>query len=501
MAALRPVPLFGSGVYGKSAVVTRQRRLNCYYENRPDGDKSKIVIYGSPGLVLAMTVGSNANQPMRGLFGTNSTLFGVIENQFQVLVPPTAPGGEATAAFSSPIGTSQGLVSLATNPAQSQTVVVDGSNGYVYTAGALSLLPSGSWFVPGALTVTNVGGYFVTEIPGTAQFGVSNINDATNGNALSFASAAAYPDIMAAVDNLSGNLITFAQQHLEFWQPVPSTPPNQPFYPIQSAACRIGLAAVFSRAQFSGGAGGIDSLLFLGTTVQGKRHVYMIQGYSVLPVSDEIDAVINTAGFTYSDAVALSYGADKHGFYQLTFPTMGRTFVLDLSTMVWAEAQTGLTSAYAARHQGNLSVNYAGATLISDWASSSLYSMSDTAYTDNGATILREIVTRHTVKGFNRFRVPRIYLDMETGVGIAGMAGVQGVQPKISIEVSKDNGRTWFPPRILPLGALGQYMTRVVARRFGQSRVFTFRIRMTDPVKFVITDAAMTVKGKQSLAA
>ena len=87
---------------------------------------------------------------------------------------------------------------------------------------------------------------------------------------------------------------------------------------------------------------------------------------------------------------------------------------------------------------------------------------------------------------------------METGVGVAAQPGVQGVSPQISIEVSKDNGRTWFPPRIIALGALGQYMTRMVARRFGQARVFTFRIRMTDPVKFVITDAAMTVKGKVS---
>ena len=90
----------------------------------------------------------------------------------------------ASAGFTGSIGTSSGLVGMAVNPSLSQVVVVDGSNGYVYLGGVLSLLPAGSWFVPGAQTVTNVGGYFVTEIPGTAQFGVSNINDATTWSSL-----------------------------------------------------------------------------------------------------------------------------------------------------------------------------------------------------------------------------------------------------------------------------------------------------------------------------
>jgi hypothetical protein len=43
----------------------------------------------------------------------------------------------------------------------------------------------------------------------------------------------------------------------------------------------------------------------------------------------------------------------------------------------------------------------------------------------------------------------------------------------------------------LSVGAVGAYTTRVVARRFGIARDFTFRLRMTDPVKFVIADGAI----------
>ena len=37
-----------------------------------------------------------------------------------------------------------------------------------------------------------------------------------------------------------------------------------------------------------------------------------------------------------ADATALTYQRDKHPFYQLTFPTMNRSFLFDASTgIVW----------------------------------------------------------------------------------------------------------------------------------------------------------------------
>jgi hypothetical protein len=489
---MQPVPLFGSGVYGKSAVVTRQRRVNCYYENRADGDKAKVVVYGTPGLVLTFNIAQPSNLPLRALQCTNETaLYAVQYNQFLSLSPS---GGTF---FAGNINTIAGLCSLASNPAGSQIVLVDGSQGWVYQPGAgtfTQLQPAVvGWFVNGAQTVTNVGGYFVTEYPGTGQFGVSNINDATAGNALSVATAAAFPDIVTAVDNLGGNLIIFGNIHTEFWTAVGTPPPAQPFAPIQSATNQWGLAAVFSRQHID------NALLFLGKTSAGTKRVCRIDGYVVTPISEEIDYIINQPQFVVTDAVGLSYQRDKHPFYQITFPTMQRTFLFDLSTGIPCEVQSGLSTGNFQRHQGNLSSYYGGVnngdTLITDYQNGNVYTLQDTAFTDNGVAVLREVITRHSTKGFNKFRVPLIYLDMETGVGLSGLG--QGSNPQVSIECSKDNGRTWLAPRLIPLGQLGQYITRVVARRFGQARVFTFRIRMTDPVKFVITDGAMQTKMKR----
>jgi hypothetical protein len=49
---LKEIQLFGSGVAGKSLVVSDQRRVNVYYEIREDAEKSKVAIYGTPGTNL-----------------------------------------------------------------------------------------------------------------------------------------------------------------------------------------------------------------------------------------------------------------------------------------------------------------------------------------------------------------------------------------------------------------------------------------------------------------
>ncbi len=467
---MKPVPMFGAGIASKSYAVTRQRRLNVYLENRPDGDKTKVALYGTPGLAPKFTLPA----VVRGLLGTQTALYAVGGQNFYQI----GPSGQTL--YSAPIRTNSSPVGMAFNP--TQVLVVDGIAGYLYQNGTLITITSAG-FPNGAKTATFVGGYFVVELPGTQQFYVSNSFDGTTWNALAFASASQYSDNILAVDSFIANLLLFSERHLEFWQNVGSTP--QPFAPILSATSEYGIAAIYSRAHID------NSICFLANNPQGKPQVARVQGYSVSVISpQDLDSLM--AGFsTVSDAVALSYVTDGHPMYQLTFPTANRSFLYDCSTGIWSETQSGLTAAYAQRHTGNLSTYYAGSSLVSDYANGNIYQFSPTTYTDNGATILREVVTRHAVQEFNTFAIDEAYLDMEVGVGLNSG---QGVNPQIQIEVSKDQGKTFGPPLISYLGPIGQYLYRVIWRRFGASREFVFRVRMTDPVKFVVTEAALSVR-------
>lgn len=474
---MKIVPIFGGGTYYKSATVTRQRRLNCYYENRPDQDKSKIAIYGTPGLQLIATVSTPLNKPLRAFLGTQTAIYAVAYNKFMQLSTTGA------ILYSYTLTTYVGLVSMVNS--STQGVLVDGGNGYVLSAGTMS--PISMFPATGARTVTFCSGFFVAEQPGTQKFWVSNAFDGTTWNALAFASASSDSDNILAVDQLNGILLIYMQQGMEFWSNQGLSP--QPFAPLISAANQLGLAAIFSRVHVN------QTIIFLAQTQEGAVQFAQVVGYNVNIISDaDIDELINSFTVT-SDCIGLTYQVGQHKMAQFTFVTANRTLLYDTSTGLWSEAQTG-TSEIPARHVANLSAYYNGYTYLSDYATNKVYKMSETQYTDNGVSILRELITRHVLSQFNRVRISLLYLDMETGVGL--QTG-QGNNPQVMLQISKDNGRKWSAERWRSLGAVGQYRNRVLWRRFGTSRDYVFRIRMTDPVKFVITEGAIKIAERQPL--
>ena len=87
--------------------------------------------------------------------------------------------------------------------------------------------------------------------------------------------------------------------------------------------------------------------------------------------------------------------------------------------------------------------------------------------------------------------VDELFIDMETGVGLASG---QGSDPQAMLTVSRDGGRTFGNELWTTIGAVGAYTARVVWRRLGLARDWVFRVRITDPVKRVITFAALRAR-------
>jgi len=453
-------------------VVTAQRRLNCYYERRDDGDKTRVAIIGTPGMALEFTLSA----PPRGLLPGLTSLYAVVNDSFLELTQAGVTLGSGT------LSTATGNVSIARSP--SQVVTVDGSDGWTWESGALTQITSAG-FPNGAQTVVFVGGYFVCESPGSQQFFVSDSFDAMTWNALAFASASQYPGQLVAVDGLTGNLLLMCSDHLEFWQNVGATP--EPFQPILSATSEYGLAAIWSRAHVA------NALHFLSTSQQGGIQVCRVTGYLVEVISTpDIDRIMGAMD-TVSDAEGNGYVVGAHGMYQLTFPTENRTFLFDSHSGLWSEMQSGVPTGDFQRHKGQWVAALGRKTFVTDYSTGAVCSFSETTYTDNGDTIVREVVTRHVNQDYDVATIDELYLDMETGVGLSSG---QGSDPQIMCQVSKDNGHTWQTERWVALGAMGNYFTRVIWRTWGSARDFVFRFRMTDPVKFVITEGALKARGR-----
>lgn len=465
---MKKLPLFGSGIKSYAPSVTAQRRLNCFYDPRPDGDKNMFVIRGTPGTVLQFTLPTFPVRGWRVVAGVlyivaGASLYSVTSNY------TVKPLGNLVVNAASPIG-------IADNGAQ--IIIVDGVAGYIFTlaTSVLSVISDGN-FPNGAQTVSFLDGYFQCELPGTRQYFVSQSFNGASWTPVAFATKESSSDPIVAVETWNSILVLWGSNSIEFWQDVGA--PNVPYQRISGAAQSWGLAAVYSRAQIA------NTIAFLGLGPQGSVQVMVINGYTPTRIStSDIENLINSFP-VYTDAVALAYTIDGHPMYQLTFPTGGRSFLYDMLTNQWQEVQTGV--APIARHYANLAIAFQGENFVSDYSSGNVYQLSTSVYTDNGQPIKRQCTSLHLRSDGNPFSIDEVQLDMETGVGLENQPYVT---PQIVMQVSKDGGRTFGYERWVSIGQVGQYRSpRVIWRRLGSALDFVLQFTMTDSVEFIISAA------------
>jgi hypothetical protein len=213
-----------------------------------------------------------------------------------------------------------------------------------------------------------------------------------------------------------------------------------------------------------------------------------IQGYIPKPISSqELDYIINNYS-SVSDATAYAYMIGGHPMLQVNFPTAQASWLYDMSSNLWSPLEYGLDGE---RHRGELQLDFLNQTLIADYTTGDIYTLDPDAYTDNGTAIAREIIGKHFFKDNERVTVDELYVQFETGVGL--VSG-QGDDPQAMLQISKDNGHTWGNELWTTIGEMGNYLDRVVWRRLGRARDWVFKIRVTDPIKFVVTFAAIKAR-------
>lgn len=456
------LPLFGTGFKSKSVTVTAQRRLNCYLEPVGDEAKQQFAIYGTPGLTLFSTLGA----PVRGMRAIGNVLY-VVAGQYLYSV-----NNAGAATIVGTLGTSTGLVSMADNGLQ--LMIVDGASGYIFTLASSSFATIvAAGFPANTSSVVMLNGYFVVNSSGSGRFYWSTIYDGTAWDSLDFATAESSPDNLVAIATLNGQLVLFGEQTTEFWGASGDT---GVWRRIGGAGIEWGLAAPWTVAKFGGGLG------FLAKNPQGQVQAVVLSGYSVDPVTEpEVANKINAE--EVGGAVAFSYMIDAHPFYQINVGAI--SLLYDGLTKVWSDLESD-----GARHWGQVRAELLSRPLVSDYRNGNLYVADPEAYTDNGTTIVRELQGRHLIAGYEWMVCWEVFVDMEVGVGLE--TG-QGSDPKAMLQSSRDGGKTWSNERWAPMGRSGETYARAVWRRFGIARDWVFRLKVSDPVKFVIAGAAMKV--------
>lgn len=471
MTRRRTVPLFGTGLQGKSPTISAQGHMNLRAEIRREDDKAKLVFYGTPGLDLfSSTLGDT---PARGWIAVGSIFYVVHRGTFWEVNNAGVKTSRGT------LNTTSGRVDLAYDG--SVVLMVDGTNGYTYTVATTTFAEiTDSDFPDGANTCAWMAGQFIVDAGNGSQiFYISPTG--TSWDALDFASAESAPDGLVRVFVDNGELVLFGEDTTEFWGAVGGS--DFPFSPIKGATQEFGLAARWSLTKFNSG------LAALMKSTMGQVQVMFIRGYVPAPISSpDLDTLIN-AYATKADATFYSYMDGGHPILRVNFPAANKSWEIDAASgYMPTEVSSGLSGD---RHRGEMHLDFLNRSLVSDYETGDIYVINPSTYTDNGTAIARELTGKHFFNSDNPIVVSELFVDMETGVGLASG---QGSDPKAMLTTSVDGGRTWSNEAWARMGKIGEYLTRVAWRRLGAASDWVFRIRITDSVKVVITYAALRAR-------
>jgi hypothetical protein len=511
-------PILGQAYVARSVNAADNRMVNLFPEVIPNEGKEAGFLNRAPGLRLAITVGDG---PVRGLWAFEGYMYAVSGNTLYKLDSDYTVTSLGTIA-----GTGQ--VSMSDNG--TQLFVAANGPSYIYNSNTNVFAQITDPDFPGAVTVSYLDGYFTFNEPNSQKIWVTSLLDGLSVDPLDFASAEGSPDGLVAVIVNNREAWLFGTNSIEVWYDAGT--PDFPLARIQGASNEIGCVAPFSVAKLD------NSIFWLGQDARGRGIVYRNNGYTGVRASNHsIEWQIQQYG-DISDAIAYTYQQDGHSFYVLTFPTVQKTWVYDVSTQSWHE-RAGWSNGEFIRYRPNCQVAFNNEIILGDYESGNLYAYDLDVYADNGQIQKWLRSWRPIPSGQNNLRRTAqhsLQLDCETGVGLSlgitetdptaayfvasnpvtgvqspiitgsgeylifNMAnipapiGTQGENPECMLRWSDDGGHTWSNEHWAPMGRIGQFGRRVFWRRLGMTmklRDRVYEVSGTDPVKIAIVGAEL----------
>lgn len=453
-----------------------QRSINLFPS--PTGDDNiKMTQLHTSGLKELVDLSGDS---VRAIMPFDDKLY-VIVDENVYLVTLSADKESATSSLIGTIIDTGGRISWARNP--TQIMIVDGStNGYIITAATDTIAAISDTDFTGGVTVEFLDSYFIYNTPDAATMFSTAINDGSSVDALDFATAESNPDKLLSVISHKRELWAFGETSTEVWYNA-ANPSGFPLSVRDGAVISQGTAAPHSVVKIN------NVLLWL----DDRRFVVLSEGYGIKTVStnaisakfQSYDKVDDAFGFTFRDR--------GHDFYQLTFPSEGKTWVYDLNTNMWHErSYRDPATDTDTRHLANCHVSFKGVDIVGAFNSGKLYKMSGNYLDDAGDPIFKLKTTMHSTNELKQFSFNALELHAETGKG--KVTGV-GSDPQIELRYSNDGGYTWsnYIPR--SIGKLGSYSERVRWNRLGSGREWIFEFTCADPIPLGLLELYGEVDG------
>jgi hypothetical protein len=469
------VNLFGVGLQGKSPAVTAQSRVNCYAEIQQDADRTKIALFGTPGKSLQADLGAS---PSRGVWSADTLATPLYFTVHAGTLYSVNNAGSATVIGT--INTTSGDVSMADDG--TYLVLVDGSDGWVYNMVAPAGLNriTDANFTTSPKYVTWEDTYFiVTSNAATKQFQLSDNSDPTTWPAvnINFAGSGSGKLQAGIIDHSVLHL--FGDKYTEFWQH--SGFADFPYAKIPSSSQEFGLASPWSLFKYD------NSMAGLFKNNMGEVNFSRMSGFGLRRISNyELETLVN-AYSNAADCTGFGFMLGGHPMAQFNFPTADKTWLYDEATQMWGELQDSAGS----RDWGSKYCTFLNQRLVTDYRNGKIYKLDPNVYTNNGETLPFEVTSKHIWNDDKEIGISQIQVDIQSGVGLA--TG-QGSNPQIMLSVSRDGGTSFTNIAWASMGKVGEYTKRVIWRNLGGAKDWVLRLRITDPVKRVITGASAEIE-------
>ena len=441
------------------------RSVNLYPVVSRDG-KEITALYSTPGLKEFTRVGSGA---IRGVFKSGNGRFFVISGAklYEVLVD-----GSTTE-----LGTLQqntGNVSIA--EVQTQLGICDGVNVYILKYSDDSFQRVTDADLPEASTITSIDSFFVITKLNSGKFFISEVLDGTKWDALDFASAEKTPDNVLRAFAGAGQLWLFGEKTTEIWNNTGDA--TFPFQRISGATFNTGIVAPLSAVEID------KNIYWVGQDDGGRGQVYVTSGFSAQPISTPPITQMLERADNIEDIVSYFYSQDGHTFYVINGGGLETSLVFDTTTKTWHERAFTNDSGQFEPHLVSTHAFVFGLHIGGSRKDNRLFRIGPAFFDDDGDEMVRERIYGNISQENKNLRINRLEVDFEGGVGL--QSG-QGFNPQARLQVSKDGGKTYGIAASADIGKAGQYEARAVFRRLGVANNFVFKLRVSDPVKVVMT--------------
>jgi len=445
-----------------------ERTVNMYAVLDQQG-KKPASLYGRPGNEEFASLGSGAGRD--AFTAASGRAFCVSGSEVYELL------GASSGTLRGSLLTSSGDITMAENGIQ--LAICDGANLYIldYATNVFQRVVSAN--LPSAASVVFLDGYFIVNRSLTSGiFQISSPYDGLTWAALDFATAESSPDSLLRVAVVFGQLWLFGDTSVEPWSNTGNA--SFPFQRVNSSTrLPVGIAAPATALELD------NTAFWVGKDKNGTGIVYKADGFSPQRISTEAMELRIQSAPSITTLKAMAYQEAGHTFYIITGGGMETALVYDVSTKLWTEwAYLNRFGQYELPRTNAL-FNAFGKTLALDRVSGKIYHQSAAYYSDDGDEIAKDRIFTHIFDDGNPFRIKNLTVNFETGVGNTAVTN-----PKVMLYLSNDGGRSFYTYYETEMGRVGKFLSRVVFWRLGRHRQCTFRVRVTDSVKTVITGGA-----------